>query len=140
LSPICLWSVQVSLGPTNSYITGNPLARGLFIAMTIEAVHTSETSVYYNETTRGNIRQGSNLNTRRRENLKSNILSLSSGLIMEAVHTSETSLYYETTWRNIPQGSNLNTRRRENLKSNVLALSSGLMMEAVHTSETSVNI
>jgi hypothetical protein len=37
----------------------------------MEAVRTSETSVYSNETTRHYITEGSNLHTRRRENLKS---------------------------------------------------------------------
>jgi hypothetical protein len=37
----------------------------------MEAVRTSETSVYSNETTRRNIPEASNLHTRRRENLKS---------------------------------------------------------------------
>jgi hypothetical protein len=38
----------------------------------MEAVHTSETSVYFNETTRRYIPEGFRLHTRRRENLKSN--------------------------------------------------------------------
>jgi hypothetical protein len=37
----------------------------------MEAVHTSETSVYFNVTTRRNILEDSELHTRRRENLKS---------------------------------------------------------------------
>jgi hypothetical protein len=37
----------------------------------MEAVRTSETSVYYNETTRRYIPEGSDLHTRCRENLKS---------------------------------------------------------------------
>jgi hypothetical protein len=40
----------------------------------MEAVHTSETSVYSSATTRRYIPEGSHLHTRRRENLKSHIL------------------------------------------------------------------
>jgi hypothetical protein len=40
----------------------------------MDAVHTSETSVYYNETARRNIPEGSNCHNRRRENLKSHNL------------------------------------------------------------------
>jgi hypothetical protein len=39
---------------TDSYITCYPFARGLFIALMMEAVRTSETSVYSKETTRRN--------------------------------------------------------------------------------------
>jgi hypothetical protein len=40
-------------------------------ALMMEALRTSETSVYPNETTRRYMPEGSNLHTRRRENLKS---------------------------------------------------------------------
>jgi hypothetical protein len=42
-----------------------------FIRVMMEAVHTSETSVYCNETSRRYIPEGSYLDNRRRENLKS---------------------------------------------------------------------
>jgi hypothetical protein len=42
--------------------------------MMMEAVITSETSVNFYETTRRNIPEDSHLHTRRRENLKSNLL------------------------------------------------------------------
>jgi hypothetical protein len=42
----------------------------------MDAVHTSETSVYNNEITRRNIPEGPNLHTRRRENLKSHRLDI----------------------------------------------------------------
>jgi hypothetical protein len=45
----------------------------LFIALIMEALHTSETSVYFNETTRRYIPEGSTLHTRSRETLKSHI-------------------------------------------------------------------
>jgi hypothetical protein len=41
------------------------------IALMMEAIHTSETSVYYNKPIWHNIQELSNLHTRRRENLKS---------------------------------------------------------------------
>jgi hypothetical protein len=41
------------------------------IGLKMEAVRISETSVYSNETTRRYISEGSNLHTRRREDLKS---------------------------------------------------------------------
>jgi hypothetical protein len=44
---------------------------GLFITMMMEAVLTSETSAYSNETTRRYTQEGCHLHTRRRENLKS---------------------------------------------------------------------
>jgi hypothetical protein len=47
----------------------------LFIALMMEAVRTSEMSVYSKETTLHCIPEGSNLYTRRRENLKSHIFS-----------------------------------------------------------------
>jgi hypothetical protein len=45
----------------------------MFIALMMEAAHTSETSVYSNESTWRYIPEGSNLHTRRRENLKSHM-------------------------------------------------------------------
>jgi hypothetical protein len=65
------WSVQVPLGPTDSYVTSEPFAGGLFITLMMEAVRTSGTSVYSNETTRRDIPESSHLHTGRRENLKS---------------------------------------------------------------------
>jgi hypothetical protein len=49
-------------------------ARGLLIALMMEAVRTFETSVNFYETTRRNIPEGCRLHTRRRENLKSDRL------------------------------------------------------------------
>jgi hypothetical protein len=46
---------------TDSYIPCYPFARDIFIALMMEAVRTSETSVYSNETTRRYIPEGSNL-------------------------------------------------------------------------------
>jgi hypothetical protein len=43
------------------------------MALIMKAVHTSETSVYSNQTTRHYIPEGSTLNTRRRENQKSHM-------------------------------------------------------------------
>jgi hypothetical protein len=48
-----------------------------FIALMMEAVRTSETLVYSNETTWRYIPEGSNLHSRRRENLKSRISFMS---------------------------------------------------------------
>jgi hypothetical protein len=69
------WSehLNVSLGPTDSYITSSPSARGLSITLMMEAARTSETSVHYNEPKRSYIPEGCHLNTRRRENLKSHL-------------------------------------------------------------------
>jgi hypothetical protein len=44
-----------------------------FIALMMEAVHTSESSINFNVTTRRYIPEDFKLNTRRRENLKSHI-------------------------------------------------------------------
>jgi hypothetical protein len=49
----------------------------------MEAVRTTETSVYSNETTRRYIPQGSNLHTRRRENLN----EISQGSISSPPHS-----------------------------------------------------
>jgi hypothetical protein len=46
------------------------------IALTMDAVGTSETSGYFNETTRRHIPEGFNLRTRRHENLKSHNVSV----------------------------------------------------------------
>jgi hypothetical protein len=81
----------------------------------MEAVRTSETSVYSNETTWRYVPEGSKLHTRRRENLKSRTANLygEATLIMPrpddgAVPTSEMSVYSnETTRRYVPEGSNL---------------------------------
>jgi hypothetical protein len=50
-------------------------ARGLFIAL-METASTSETSVQFNVTTRRYIPEDSKLHTRRRENLKSHIVTM----------------------------------------------------------------
>jgi hypothetical protein len=50
------------------------IIRAVIILM-MQAVRTSETSVYYKETQRSNIPEGSNLHTRRRVNLKSHVKS-----------------------------------------------------------------
>jgi hypothetical protein len=42
----------------------------IIITLMKDAVHTSETSVYFSETTRRYIPEGYDLHTRRRENLK----------------------------------------------------------------------
>jgi len=47
--------------------------RRVVIALIMEAIRTSETSVYSNETTRRYIPDGCNLRSRRREDLKSHI-------------------------------------------------------------------
>jgi hypothetical protein len=52
----------VSLEPTTLQITENVVVDRRFIALMIEAVHTSETSVHY-ETTRRSIPGGCNLQT-----------------------------------------------------------------------------
>jgi hypothetical protein len=61
LSPIRHWYAQLSLGSTDSHTTSNPFVHGLFIALMMEAVGTTETSVYSNETTWRYIPEGSNL-------------------------------------------------------------------------------
>jgi hypothetical protein len=52
---------KILAGPTDSDISSWVSAHGLFIALMMEAVHTSETSVYFNETTRRYIPEGSYL-------------------------------------------------------------------------------
>jgi hypothetical protein len=49
---------KIPPGPTESDISTRCLSRGLFIALTIQAVRTSETSVYFDETTRHYISEG----------------------------------------------------------------------------------
>jgi hypothetical protein len=46
------------------------------VALMMEAVHISETLVYFNEITRRSIPEGEHLHTRRRENLKSHLIAL----------------------------------------------------------------
>jgi len=62
----------------------------------MEAVRTSETSVYYNETTRRYIPEGSNLHTRRRENLKSHRPTEARGYNFptSSIHFPQGRLYY----------------------------------------------
>jgi hypothetical protein len=55
-------------------------ARSLFIALMVEVVRTSETSVHSNETKRRYVQEDSKLHTRRRENLKPYTLTLCSYL------------------------------------------------------------
>jgi hypothetical protein len=55
----------------------------------MEAIRTSETSVYSNETTRRYIPEDSKRHTRRRENLKSNITIDRSTLFNDAVRTTK---------------------------------------------------
>jgi hypothetical protein len=50
----------------------------------MEEVRASETSVYYNETTRRYILEGCHLHTRRREDLKSHILVRTLRRVLEA--------------------------------------------------------
>jgi hypothetical protein len=67
VSPSFTWTAD-------SYITCNPFAHGLFIALMMEAVGTSETSVDSNEPTRRYIPEYSKLHTRRHDDLKSQLL------------------------------------------------------------------
>jgi hypothetical protein len=53
------------------YISRKLFAHGLFIVLMVEAIRTSETSVYFNETIRRCIPESRHIRTRRRENLKS---------------------------------------------------------------------
>jgi hypothetical protein len=78
--PICHWptsSLIVTHSPLvspvhlDSYITCSPSARGSLIALMMEAVLTSETSVNIYLTTRQYIPEDSKLHKHRRENLKS---------------------------------------------------------------------
>jgi hypothetical protein len=62
----CLSALQVT-------IPANLLMRLIFVLM-MEAVRTTEMSVYSDETARRYIPEGSNLHTRRHENLKSHIV------------------------------------------------------------------
>jgi hypothetical protein len=57
--------------PLDSYITSYLFAQGSFIALMMEAVRTSETSVDIYLTTRQYIPEDSELHTHRRKNLKS---------------------------------------------------------------------
>jgi hypothetical protein len=50
--PFPHWSAQLTLGTTDSYISSETSAHGLFITLVMETVRTSETSVYSNETAR----------------------------------------------------------------------------------------
>jgi hypothetical protein len=71
LFPIGL--AMIILCPTGSHISNQFLAQGLFIALTIEAASTSETSVDFYQTKRHNIPEDI-LRTRHRENLKSHMV------------------------------------------------------------------
>jgi hypothetical protein len=77
LSPIgSLPSPDVTLSPTGSASTGSYisnlfLARGLFIALMMEAASTCETSVNFYQTTRRHNPEDTHLHSRRRENPKS---------------------------------------------------------------------
>jgi hypothetical protein len=50
-SPLPHWSLQVSLALTDSYITSNPSACGLFIILMMHAIRTSGNVVFSSETT-----------------------------------------------------------------------------------------
>jgi hypothetical protein len=63
--------VKVLPGLNGSYISNRFLARGLLIALMMEAASTSETSVNFYQTTRRYNTEDSHVHTRRRENLKS---------------------------------------------------------------------
>jgi hypothetical protein len=69
----------VKLGLTNGEWVSH-FARGLFIAL-METASTSETSVQFNVTTRRYIPEDSKLHTRRRENLKSHIVTMHFGFL-----------------------------------------------------------
>jgi hypothetical protein len=56
------------------------------IALIMEAVRTSETSVSYNETALRNIPEGSHLHARRREKLRSNIVLLAAVNVLQVVY------------------------------------------------------
>jgi hypothetical protein len=73
--PHAKYSRLVSLGPPFLYNLLS-FARGLFIALMMEAVRASETSVQSNEITRRYIPEHSKLHTRCRENLKSHFLKV----------------------------------------------------------------
>jgi hypothetical protein len=64
--PFAHWSAQVTLGPTDSYISSN-LPLSLFITLTMEAVYTSEMSVYSDKTTWCYIAEGSHHHIRHHE-------------------------------------------------------------------------
>jgi hypothetical protein len=70
-SPIPHWSAHVYLDRRLPYITCYPSTHGLVIALMMEAVRTSETSVNFNVTTWRYIPEDSKLHTRCRENPKS---------------------------------------------------------------------
>jgi hypothetical protein len=103
----------------------------IIIALIMEAVRTSETSVNFNVNTRRYIPEDSKLHVRRRENLKSHTVNLYGEatlrctrpfivLMMEAVRTSETSVNFNVnTRRYIPKDSKVHTHRCENLKSHI---------------------
>jgi hypothetical protein len=67
---VCL-SIRMILGPFSLVEVYRR-----FVAMMMEAVSTSETSVNCYQTTRRNIPEDSHLHTRRRENLKSHLIFL----------------------------------------------------------------
>jgi hypothetical protein len=52
VTPLPIRPARFQPFPTHSDISARFFARGLFIALMMEAVRTSETSVYFNETTR----------------------------------------------------------------------------------------
>jgi hypothetical protein len=85
------------------------------IAVMMEAVCTSETSVNFHHSTRCNNPEDSHLHTRRRENVKSHLVNL----------------YGEATLRYVRRFEALQTKKAKPLIA--------LMMEAASTSETSVN-
>jgi hypothetical protein len=88
------------------YFFTRSFVRGLLIALVMEAVSSSETSVNFYETTSRNIPQ--DIFTSRPRLSLSFARGVLIALMMEAVSTSETSVNFcETTSRNIPQDSHL---------------------------------
>jgi hypothetical protein len=67
-----MYSRVVTLKWTDvSEVRTTSIIRAMIIALTMKAVHASETSVHFNLTSGRYIPEDSNLHTRRRENLKS---------------------------------------------------------------------
>jgi hypothetical protein len=97
------WTAQIN--DLNQSLESSGMQRALMM----EAVRTSETSVYSKETT---------LMMEAVRTSETSVYSKETTLMIEAVRTSETSFYSkETTLLYIPDVSKLHTRRRENLKS-----------------------
>jgi hypothetical protein len=80
MTVFCVLTSFRFLGKYQRFGETYPFARGLFMALMMEAVRISETSVYFNETIRRCSPEDSKLHTRHHENLKSHIVSQSSTL------------------------------------------------------------